>query len=115
MLEEKSVLVDFFGDTPFMRVMDFLIENIGYDYTKTEIAKGSGIDWSTLSKMLDKMERYRLIVSVRKEKEKLYRLNEKNKNTSSTMFKPPKKTFMSYAPIPWPRRIKLFKSFVYHY
>ena len=73
----KSVLVDFFGDTPFIRVMDFLIENIGYDYTETEIAKGSEIDWSTLSKMLDRMERYRLIV-VRKEGEKLYRVNEKN-------------------------------------
>ena len=77
MLEEKSVLVDFFGDTPFIRVIDFLIENIGYDYTETEIAKGSEIDWSTLSKMLDRMERYRLIV-VRKEGEKLYRVNEKN-------------------------------------
>lgn len=77
MFKEKSVLVDFFGDTPFIRVMDFLIENIGYDYTETEIAKGSEIDWSTLSKMLDRMERYRLIV-VRKEGEKLYRVNEKN-------------------------------------
>ena len=77
MFEEKSVLVDFFGDTPFIRVIDFLIENIGYDYTETEIAKGSEIDWSTLSKMLDRMERYRLIV-VRKEGEKLYRVNEKN-------------------------------------
>jgi len=77
MFEEKSVLVDFFGDTPFIRVMDFLIENIGYDYTETEIAKGSEIDWSTLSKMLDRLERYRLIV-VRKEGEKLYRVNEKN-------------------------------------
>ena len=77
MFEEKSVLVDFFGDTPFIRVIDFLIENIGYDYTETEIAKGSEIDWSTLSKMLDRVERYRLIV-VRKEGEKLYRLNEKN-------------------------------------
>ncbi|NQE05130.1 hypothetical protein C5S32_04605 [ANME-1 cluster archaeon GoMg1] len=57
--------------------MDFLIENIGYDYTETEIAKGSEINWSTLSKMLDRMERYRLIV-VRKEGEKLYRVNEKN-------------------------------------
>lgn len=73
----KSVLVNFFGDTPFIRVMDFLIENIGYDYTETEIAKGSEIDWSTLSKMLDRLERYRLIV-VRKEGEKLYRVNERN-------------------------------------
>lgn len=78
MFEEKSVLVDFFGDTPFIRVIDFLIENIGYDYTETEIAKGSGIDWSSLSKMLDKMERYGLIVAIRKEAEKLYRVNEKN-------------------------------------
>jgi len=77
MFEKKSILVDFFGDTPFIRVIDFLIENIGYEYTKTEIVKGSGIDWSTLSKMLDKMERYGLSVSVRKEGEKLYRLNEK--------------------------------------
>ena len=79
MFEKKSILVDFFGDTPFIRVIDFLIENIGYEYTKTEIVKGSGIDWSTLSKMLDKMERYGLSVSVRKEGEKLYRLNEKKK------------------------------------
>ena len=78
MFEEKSVLVDFFGDTPFISVMDFLIENIGYEYTDIEIAKGSEIDWSTLSKMLDRMERYGLIVVVRKEGEKLYRLNEKN-------------------------------------
>jgi len=78
MFEEKSVLVDFFGDTPFIRVMDFLIDNIGYDCTETEIAKESGIDWSTLSKMLDRMERYGLIVAVRKEGEKLYRVNEKN-------------------------------------
>jgi len=70
--------VDFFGDTPFIRVMDFLIDNIGYDYTEAEIAKESGIDWSTLSKMLDRMERYELIVAVRKEGEKLYRVNEKN-------------------------------------
>ncbi|MEA2033014.1 MAG: hypothetical protein U9N41_05465 [Euryarchaeota archaeon] len=77
MFEEKSVLVDFFGDTPFIRMIDFLIENIGYDYTEAEIAKGSEIDWSTLSKILDRMEGYRLIV-VRKEGEKLYRVNEKN-------------------------------------
>jgi DNA-binding MarR family transcriptional regulator len=78
MFEEKSILVDFFGDTPFIKVIDFLIENIGYEYTKAEIAKGSGIDWSTLSKMLDRMERYKLIVPVRKEGKELYRLNEKN-------------------------------------
>ena len=58
--------------------MEFFIENIGYEYTDTEIAKGTEINWSTLSKMLDKMERYRLIVAIKKEGEKLYRLNEKN-------------------------------------
>ena len=39
----KSIFVKFFGDAPLVRILDFLMENKLFDYTKTEIAKNSGI------------------------------------------------------------------------
>jgi len=31
------------GENPIIRIIDFLIDNSTFDYSKTEIAKGSGI------------------------------------------------------------------------
>ena len=38
-MEEKSLFVDFFGDYPLIRVLDFLVENEIFDYTKKEICE----------------------------------------------------------------------------
>ncbi|MFH1977849.1 MAG: hypothetical protein ABIJ92_00805 [Candidatus Aenigmatarchaeota archaeon] len=39
-----------FGDSPFIKVMDFLLNTDGnFDYSLTEIAKKSGISWATMS------------------------------------------------------------------
>ena len=45
---EKSLLLEFLGDTPLIRVIDFLIENSIFDYTKTEIAENAGIARASL-------------------------------------------------------------------
>ena len=38
MNQENSPLIHFLGDNPMMRIVDFLIENKGFDYSKEDIA-----------------------------------------------------------------------------
>ncbi len=76
---EKSILLEFFGDAPLFRVIDFLLENRGLDYSKTEIAKGADIGWSTLFKIWDRLEENNLVTNTRTYgNTKLFKLNLKN-------------------------------------
>lgn len=45
---EKSLLLESIGDTPVLRVIDFLLENSLYDYPKNQIAKGAGLSRAAL-------------------------------------------------------------------
>ncbi len=56
MTEEKSLLIQFIGDTPAVRIVDFLIENKGLDFSKTEISKGANISRAALFKYWSKIE-----------------------------------------------------------
>ena len=76
---DKSIFLQVFGDTPFFKVLDFLIENQGFDYSKTEIAKGAGIGWSTLFKVWPQLEMANLVKVTREfGNTKLYTLNTDN-------------------------------------
>jgi len=44
----KSLMIEIFGDYPMIRVMDFLLENRIFDYSKTEIARQAGVSRTTL-------------------------------------------------------------------
>lgn len=46
--KNKSVFLKYFGDTPQLRVMDFLIDNQFFDYPITEIARGSNVSYNSL-------------------------------------------------------------------
>jgi len=77
---EISSFVLVMGNTPFIRVVDFLLENRPFDYSKTEIAKNAEVGWSTLHgiwKILGKAEIVKQTRIVGKSK--MYRLNEENK------------------------------------
>jgi hypothetical protein len=79
MANEKSALIDFFGDYPLIKILDFLIENRGFDYSKTEISKGARVSWGSLYGLWNKIERLGMVIPIRSfGKTKLYRLNEKN-------------------------------------
>ncbi|MEA3254551.1 MAG: hypothetical protein U9Q22_01820 [Candidatus Altiarchaeota archaeon] len=79
MANEKSVLIGFFGNYPLIRILDFLIENRGFDYSKTEISKGAGVSWGSLYKLWNKIERLDMVTCTRSfGKTRLYKLNEKN-------------------------------------
>jgi hypothetical protein len=76
---EKSVFVEFFGDYPFIRVLDFLIENDIFDYSKKDIARYSNVAWNTLEKFFDKMVEGGIVIKTRKVgKSEMYKLNLEN-------------------------------------
>ncbi len=78
-MADKSLLLEYIGDTPFFRMVDFLIENKGMDFSKTEIAKGAKISRTSLFNFWKKVEWLGLVkVTRRFGKTKLYNLDSKN-------------------------------------
>ncbi len=60
-------------------MLDFLIDHIGYDYSKTEIAEHSGIGWTTINRHWGTLEEWNLVIPTRKiGRATLYKLNEEN-------------------------------------
>jgi|SRR3989338_11008072 len=75
--EEGSLLLEFFGDRPFFRVVDFLLENRLQDFSKSEIARGADVSWATLYALWPKFERQGIVKATRKVGNiTLYQLNE---------------------------------------
>ncbi len=78
-MEEKSTFVEYFGDYPLIRVLDFLIESRDMDYSMTEIATNAGVGWTAFSEIWPQLERKEIVVFMRKiGNAKLYKLNSKN-------------------------------------
>ncbi|OIO21253.1 hypothetical protein AUJ17_02880 [Candidatus Micrarchaeota archaeon CG1_02_47_40] len=76
-MENNSLFLDFFGDSPMFKVIDFLLEHRLEDFTKTDIAKGAGISWASLFNYWGEIEKYRIVKLVRTVgRAKLYQLNE---------------------------------------
>ena len=78
-MEEETNLVKFFGDNPFVRMLDALIDNIGEDYSKKEIQELAGISKAALFNHWAKLDGLNLVKVTRVfGKTKLYTLNLKN-------------------------------------
>jgi len=76
---EKSLFIEFFGDYPIIRVLDFLIENEIFDYSKKDIAKYSEVSWNTLEKFFEKLLEKGIVVRTRKVgKSEMYKINLEN-------------------------------------
>jgi len=76
---EKTVFLSIFGDSPILRVMDFLVVNEDFDYSMTDIASLSNVGYSTLKLFWTKLENEGIVVNVRTVgKAKMYKLNLAN-------------------------------------
>jgi len=65
--------------SPMLKVLDFLMDNESFDYSKTDIAEGTELSRATLFKVWPKLEALGLITATRTVgKAKMYRLNKKN-------------------------------------
>ena len=78
-MEEKSLLLNLSGDIPLFKIIDFLLENKGMDFSKSDIAKGAGISRASLFNYWVEVEKHRIVRVTRSfGKTKLYTLNVKN-------------------------------------
>ena len=83
---EESLLIQFIGDNPATRIMDFLIDNKGMDYSKKDIAEGAGISKAALFKYWNKMETFGLVRETRRfGKTRLYTLNTEGEVTKELL------------------------------
>ena len=65
--------------SPMLKVLDFLMDNESFDYSKTDIAEGSGLSRTTLFKVWPRLEALELITATRTVGQaKMYRLNKQN-------------------------------------
>lgn len=79
MAEEKTVFLGIFGDSPILRVLDFLTVNEDFDYSMTDIANLSGVGYSTLKLFWYKLEESEIVKQTRiVGKAKMYKLNIAN-------------------------------------
>ena len=78
-MKNETIFVEIFGTNPLMRVIDFLITFQAFDYPLTEIARNSGVSYSTLQTFWEKLEKNNIVVKTRRVgKSDLYKLNTKN-------------------------------------
>ena len=79
MKENKSILLQAIGDTPRLRVVDFLITFQDFDYSLTEIAEGSGVAYRTLMEIWSDIEKTQLVIETRKVgKSRMFKANMNN-------------------------------------
>ena len=78
-MKETTIFREALGDSPVIRVLDFLIEGRGLDYSLSDIAENSNIGWTTLHRIWGKMEKLELVIFTREiGRAKLFKLNEEN-------------------------------------
>lgn len=75
----KSLFLEHFGDTPQLRVIDFMIENHFFDFPLTEIARESKASYNSLKTFIDDFVEKGIFIKTRKiGKSDYYQLNLKN-------------------------------------
>ena len=78
-LDNDSIFVEVFGNNPIIRVLDFLITFADFDYPLTEIAKNSGVGYSSLQAFWHKLEKNNIVIKTRRVgKSDLFKLNTSN-------------------------------------
>ena len=78
-METKSLFIDFMGDSPTIRVLDYLLTERDLDFSITDMANNAGIGRSTLYRIWDDLMKNKIIMPTRIiGKAKLYKLNMNN-------------------------------------
>jgi len=74
-----NAFLEFLGDNPNTRLLEFLITGREFDYSLTDLAENAGIGWTTLHRILPGMEKQKIVIKTREiGRAKLYKLNQEN-------------------------------------
>ena len=77
--ESKSAFLEYFGDTPKLRFLDFLIGNHFFDFNMTDMAKEANISYNSLKSFFNVFLEKGIIVKTRRVgKSDMYKLNMEN-------------------------------------
>ena len=78
-MKDKSLLLRLTGDMPLFKIIDFLLENKGMDFSKADIVHGAEISRASLFNYWNEIEKHGIVKVTRSfGKTKLYTLNSKN-------------------------------------
>lgn len=78
-METKSLFIEFMGDSPMIKVLDYLLTERELDFSITDIAENAGIGRATLYRIWDDLIKNEVIMHTRDiGKAKLFRLNTNN-------------------------------------
>ena len=78
LMKEESIFLDYVGDAPRMRILQYLIEGRDFDYTLTDMLN-AGVSWGTLNTLVPKLLELGIIAKTRKiGRATLYKINQKN-------------------------------------
>ncbi|MBI4452337.1 hypothetical protein HY637_02830 [Candidatus Woesearchaeota archaeon] len=79
--DEPTIFREIFGDTPKVRVLEYLLEGRELDHSIGDIAEGAGINRVTLFRLWPEIEKSKLVAHTRNiGNAKLFKLNVKNPN-----------------------------------
>jgi len=79
-MENKSLFIEFMGDSPMIRILDYLLIERELDFSITDMAENAGIGRATLYRIWDNLIRNEIIVHTRDiGKARLFKLNTENK------------------------------------
>ena len=78
-MENKSIFLQTFGESPLLKIMDFLVVNDDFDYSMKDIAELSGVGYATLKLLWSRLETNKIIIQTRTVgKAKMYKLDFNN-------------------------------------
>ncbi|MFO7966401.1 MAG: winged helix-turn-helix domain-containing protein [Archaeoglobaceae archaeon] len=73
---EKSIILRMLGDSPRLRIIDFFMDNLSFDFTKREIIEALGMSKQTFYKYFKEIESDGIVkVSRQIGRAKLYKIN----------------------------------------
>jgi predicted transcriptional regulator len=78
-ISDKSLLLQLTGEMPLFKIIDFLVENKGMDFSKKDISEGANISRASLFNYWNELEQHGIVKVTRSfGKTKLYTLNSKS-------------------------------------
>ena len=77
--ENESAFLEYFGDTPKLRFLNFLIGNHFFDFNMTDMAREANISYNSLMSFFQEFLDKEIIIKTRKVgKSDMYKLNMNN-------------------------------------
>lgn len=77
-IKEETLLIQFLGNNPTLRIIDFFLDNRA-DYSKKEIIEALGMSKTTFYKVWRQLEKFKVVAPTRRYgKAQLFKLSEGN-------------------------------------